>query len=99
MAVDVLKKTIVEKLPDDLEALETSMLRLQNMIDTVFKYVEDVVVSVQFISVFSLSMDIHIRTYWRIFQSLGGPDTSRQCSGKVSCGYISLHTKDFSRCL
>lgn len=40
---DVLKKTIVEKLPDDLEALETSMLRLQNMIDTVFKYVEDVV--------------------------------------------------------
>lgn len=40
---DVLKKTIVEKLPDDLEALETSMLRLQNMIDTVFKYVEDVI--------------------------------------------------------
>lgn len=40
---DVLKKTIVEKLPDDLEALETSMLRLQTMIDTVFKYVEDVI--------------------------------------------------------
>ncbi|MCO5571345.1 hypothetical protein L7F22_025083 [Adiantum nelumboides] len=40
---DVLKKTIVEKLPDDLEALETSMLRLQSMIDSVFKYVEDVI--------------------------------------------------------
>lgn len=40
---DVLKKTIVEKLPDDLEALEASMLRLQTMIDTVFKYVEDVI--------------------------------------------------------
>ncbi|KAH7352025.1 hypothetical protein KP509_19G025600 [Ceratopteris richardii] len=40
---DVLKKTIVEKLPDDLEALETSMLRLQSMIETVFNYVEQVI--------------------------------------------------------
>ena len=32
MAVDVLKKTIVEKLPDDLEALEMTMGRLHSMV-------------------------------------------------------------------
>jgi len=40
---DVLKNSIVDKLPDDLETMEASMLRLQNMVNSVFKYVEDVV--------------------------------------------------------
>eukprot|EP00245_Coleochaete_scutata_P017194 TRINITY_DN8300_c0_g1_i1.p1 TRINITY_DN8300_c0_g1~~TRINITY_DN8300_c0_g1_i1.p1 ORF type:complete len:294 (+),score=59.25 TRINITY_DN8300_c0_g1_i1:76-957(+) len=40
---DVLKKTIVDKLPDDLEGLEDSMRRLQGMVETVFRYVDDVV--------------------------------------------------------
>ncbi|EFJ10683.1 hypothetical protein SELMODRAFT_79764 [Selaginella moellendorffii] len=40
---DILKKTLVDKLPNDLQGLESSMQRLQNMIDTVFKYVDDVV--------------------------------------------------------
>eukprot|EP00249_Psilotum_nudum_P006760 c20034_g1_i1 orf=337-1191(-) len=40
---DVLKKTMVDKLPNDLEAMESSLSRLHNMIDTVFRYVDDVV--------------------------------------------------------
>ena len=51
MAVDVLKKTIVEKLPDDLEALEMTMGRLHSMVETVFKYVDDVVVRIDFLMV------------------------------------------------
>ena len=51
VSVDVLKKTIVEKLPDDLEALEMTMGRLHSMVDTVFKYVEDVVVMMSFLYV------------------------------------------------
>lgn len=44
LAVDVLKKTIVEKLPNDLEGLESTIERLQGMVETVFRYVDDVVV-------------------------------------------------------
>lgn len=44
MTVDLLKKTVVEKLPNDVEGLESTIERLQGMIDTVFRYVEDVVV-------------------------------------------------------
>jgi len=40
---DLLKKTVVEKLPNDVEGLESTIERLQGMIDTVFRYVEDVV--------------------------------------------------------
>lgn len=39
---DVLKKTMVEKLPNDLEGLEATIERLQEMIDRVFRYVDDV---------------------------------------------------------
>eukprot|EP00897_Mesotaenium_endlicherianum_P002407 jgi/Mesen1/2194/ME000152S01287 len=38
-----LKKTMVEKLPGDLEGLESTVARLQAMIDVVFRYVDDVV--------------------------------------------------------
>jgi hypothetical protein len=44
LTVDLLKKTVVEKLPNDVEGLESTIERLQGMIDTVFRYVEDVVV-------------------------------------------------------
>eukprot|EP01018_Ginkgo_biloba_P036023 Gb_36251 [translate_table: standard] len=40
---DVLKKAMVDKLPNDLEGLEASMERLLALIDDVFKYVDDVV--------------------------------------------------------
>ncbi|XP_057868245.1 eukaryotic translation initiation factor 3 subunit F isoform X2 [Cryptomeria japonica] len=40
---DVLKKTIVDKLPNDLEGLEATMERLLALIEDVFKYVDDVV--------------------------------------------------------
>ncbi|CAM6089045.1 unnamed protein product [Calypogeia fissa] len=40
---DVLKKTVVDKLPNDLEGLEGTIQRLHTMIDTVFRYVDDVV--------------------------------------------------------
>ena len=43
-AVDVLKKTVVERLPNDLEGLEATIERLQVMIDRVCTYVDDVVV-------------------------------------------------------
>lgn len=44
-AVDVLKPTNVDKLPNDLEGMEASMERLLALIDDVYKYVDDVVVS------------------------------------------------------
>lgn len=34
----------MEKLPNDLEGLEATIERLQDMIDRVFRYVDDVVV-------------------------------------------------------
>ncbi|XP_057788698.1 eukaryotic translation initiation factor 3 subunit F [Salvia miltiorrhiza] len=40
---DVLKPTIVDKLPNDLEGMEASMGRLLALIDDVYKYVDDVV--------------------------------------------------------
>lgn len=55
LAVDLLKKTVVEKLPNDVEGLESTIERLQGMIDTVFRYVEDVVVKPsKFIPVYTL---------------------------------------------
>ncbi|CAN6471371.1 unnamed protein product [Victoria cruziana] len=42
---DVFKKTIVDKLPNDLEGMETTMERLLILIDDIYKYVDDVVVS------------------------------------------------------
>ena len=44
MAVDILKTTMVEKLPGDLEGMEASMERLYVLIDDVYKYVDGVVV-------------------------------------------------------
>lgn len=42
MAVDILKKTMTDKLPTDLEGMEASMERLLALIDDVYKYVDDV---------------------------------------------------------
>lgn len=47
-AVDMLKTTSVDKLPNDLEGMEASMERLLALIDDVHKYVDDVVVTVTF---------------------------------------------------
>lgn len=43
--VDILKTTAVEKLPSDLEGMEASMQRLLALIDDIYKYVDDVVVT------------------------------------------------------
>ncbi|KAB5538717.1 hypothetical protein DKX38_016250 [Salix brachista] len=40
---DVLKTTMVDKIPSDLEGMEISMQRLLALIDDVYKYVDDVV--------------------------------------------------------
>uniref|UniRef100_A0A0D9WBT1 Eukaryotic translation initiation factor 3 subunit F n=1 Tax=Leersia perrieri TaxID=77586 RepID=A0A0D9WBT1_9ORYZ len=40
---DILKSTIVEKLPNDLEGMESSMEKLYVLIDEIYKYVDDVV--------------------------------------------------------
>lgn len=40
---DMLKMPMVDKLPNDLEGMETSMVRLLALIDDVYKYVDDVV--------------------------------------------------------
>ncbi|XP_049380390.1 eukaryotic translation initiation factor 3 subunit F-like [Solanum stenotomum] len=40
---DILKTTVVEKLPNDLEGMEASMQRLLALIDDIYKYVDDVV--------------------------------------------------------
>ena len=44
LAVDILKTTMVDKLPNDLEGMEASMERLLALIDDVYKYVDNVVV-------------------------------------------------------
>ena len=44
IAVDILKTTMVEKLPSDLEGMETSMERLFTFNNDVYKYVYSVVV-------------------------------------------------------
>lgn len=43
--VDILKTTMVDKLPTDLEGMEASMEHLLALIDEVYKYVDNVVVS------------------------------------------------------
>lgn len=45
MAVDILKTTSIDKLPNDLEGMEASMERLLALIDDIYKYVDNVVVS------------------------------------------------------
>uniref|UniRef100_N1QPA3 Eukaryotic translation initiation factor 3 subunit F n=1 Tax=Aegilops tauschii TaxID=37682 RepID=N1QPA3_AEGTA len=41
--VEMLKSTMVEKLPNDLEGMESSMQNLYALIDEIYKYVDDVV--------------------------------------------------------
>ncbi|KAG6477557.1 hypothetical protein ZIOFF_066824 [Zingiber officinale] len=41
--VDILKTTVVDKLPNDLEGMEASMERLHSLLDEIYKYVGDVV--------------------------------------------------------
>lgn len=50
MAVDILKTTMVDKLPSDLEGMEVLMDRLVTLINDVYKYVDDVVVSMMVLS-------------------------------------------------
>lgn len=45
LIVDILKTTSIDKLPSDLEGMEVTMERLLALIDDVYKYVDDVVVS------------------------------------------------------
>ena len=44
MIVDILKTTMVEKLPGDLEGMEGSMERPLTLINDVYKYVYNVMV-------------------------------------------------------
>lgn len=53
IAVDILKTTVVDKLPSDLEGMEASMERLYALIDDIYKYVDDVVVRVSMTFSFS----------------------------------------------
>lgn len=50
MADDILKTTMTDKLPTDLEGMEASMERLLSLIDDVYKYVDNV--------------DVRIRTFF-----------------------------------
>ncbi|XP_021291150.1 eukaryotic translation initiation factor 3 subunit F-like [Herrania umbratica] len=43
LGLDILKTTVVDKLPNDLEGMEVTMERLLALIDDVYKYVDDVV--------------------------------------------------------
>lgn len=53
MAVDILKTTMTDKLPTDLEGMEASMERLLALIDDVYKYVDSV--DVRILTFFSQS--------------------------------------------
>uniref|UniRef100_A0A2P2KQP8 Eukaryotic translation initiation factor 3 subunit F n=2 Tax=Rhizophora mucronata TaxID=61149 RepID=A0A2P2KQP8_RHIMU len=52
---DILKTTMVDKLPSDLEGMEASMQRLLALIVDVYKYVDDVVVRWYYILYFLLA--------------------------------------------
>ena len=52
LTVDILKTTSVDKLPNDLEGMEASMERLLALIDDIYKYVDNVVVSDVWVSYF-----------------------------------------------
>lgn len=43
IVVDILKTTMVDKIPSDLEVMEASMQQLLALNDNVFRYVDDVV--------------------------------------------------------
>jgi len=43
--VDILKKTTVDKLPNDLEGMEASMEHLHALMEDAYKYVDGVLVS------------------------------------------------------
>ncbi|RZR76438.1 hypothetical protein BHM03_00001220, partial [Ensete ventricosum] len=43
LTADVLKTSVTEELPNDLEGIETSTGRLYALIDDIYKYVDDVV--------------------------------------------------------
>ncbi|VAI43017.1 unnamed protein product [Triticum turgidum subsp. durum] len=43
LKIEMLKSTMVEKLPNDLEGMESSMQKLYALIDEIYKYVDDVV--------------------------------------------------------
>ncbi|RRT64504.1 hypothetical protein B296_00029899 [Ensete ventricosum] len=43
LTADVLKTSVTEELPNDLEGIETSTWRLYALIDDIYKYVDDVV--------------------------------------------------------
>lgn len=58
MTVDILKTTSVDKLPNDLEGMEASMERLLALIDDIYKYVDNVVVSDVWFSSFVMN---HLR--------------------------------------
>lgn len=61
MTVDVLKTTSIDKLPNDLEGMEASMERLLALIDDIYKYVDNVVVSdvrVSFTNCLSFAYDV-----------------------------------------
>lgn len=54
LAVDMLKNTSVDKIPNDLEGMESTMERLSALINDVYKYVDDVVVRVFSLYLFSV---------------------------------------------
>lgn len=60
VTVDILKSTMVEKLPNDLEGMESSMEKLYALIDEICKYVDDVVVRIFLAKFppFSLNLDV-----------------------------------------
>ena len=58
MTVDILKTTSIDKLPNDLEGMEASMERLLALIDDIYKYVDNVVVSDVWVFSFAI---YHIR--------------------------------------
>lgn len=62
IVVDILKTTMVDKLPSDLEGMEASMQRLLALIDDVYKYVDDVVVSTMvLLSLFCFHLPVCLR--------------------------------------
>lgn len=44
MADELLKSTVADKIPSELEGMESTLERLLTLIDDVYKYVDDVVV-------------------------------------------------------
>lgn len=96
MAVDILKTTMVEKLPSDLEGMETTMERLLALIDDVSKYVDSVVVRQMLVPKLHRFSEFSFHLIPWSFCLSGGTGCSRQWHWEIYSRYSVFYSQNFT---